>query len=131
MMKNYEESEEINNNPYWPDIQYHTYRILIISHAGSGKTNVLLNLIKLKTTYWQNLFVCQTSSPIKASVTYKWKGKVGIEQLRNSKTCIDYSQTFDDVYENLENYNPPIKIKVLIMFDDMIAGMEAIKNYVV
>ena len=34
--------------------------------------------------------------------------------------------TIDDVYENLEDYNP-IK-KVLIIFDDMIADMEANEN---
>ena len=28
-----------------------------------------------------------------------------------------------DVYENIENYNPNKKRKVLIIFDDMIAGM--------
>ena len=46
MMKNYDESVEINHNPskfYIPD---HPYRILIIGGSGSGKTNVLLNLIK-------------------------------------------------------------------------------------
>ena len=34
---------------------------------------------------------------------------------------IDYSQTTDDVYENLEGYNPTKKRKVLIVFDNMIA----------
>ena len=41
---------------------------------------------------------------------------------------IDYPQTIDDVYENLEDYNPTIKIKVLIVFDDMIADMKANKK---
>ena len=46
MMKNYEELVEINHNLNWPDIPDHPYRILIIGGLGSGKTNVLLNLIK-------------------------------------------------------------------------------------
>ena len=29
--------------------------------------------------------------------------KVGIENLKNPKAFIDYSQTIDDVYENLED----------------------------
>ena len=33
-----------NNN--WPYIPDHPYRILIIGASGSGKTNLLLNLIK-------------------------------------------------------------------------------------
>ena len=46
MMKNYDQSVETNHNrncPYFPD---HSYRILIIGGSGSGKTNVLLKLIK-------------------------------------------------------------------------------------
>ena len=31
----------------------------------------------------------------------------------------------DDVYENLESYNPTKNIKLLIVFDDVIADMEA------
>ena len=29
----------------------------------------------------------------------------------------------DDIYQNLEEYNPNKKRKILIVFDDMIAGM--------
>ena len=54
--------------------------------------------------------------------------KVGIKKLKNPKAFIDYSQTIDDVCENLEDYNPTKKNKVLVVFDDMIADMEAIKK---
>ena len=33
------------HNPNWPQISDHSYRILIIGHSGSGKTNSLFNLI--------------------------------------------------------------------------------------
>ena len=56
--------------------------------------------------------------------------KVGISKLKNSKAFIDYSQKIDDVYENVEDYNLTKKRKVFIMFDDMIADMEANKNWV-
>ena len=46
MMKNYDQSDEINHNTIWPYIPDHPYRILIIGGSGSGKANVLLNLIK-------------------------------------------------------------------------------------
>ena len=46
MMRNYHESIEINCNQNWPYISDYPHRILIISGSGSGKTNVLLNLIK-------------------------------------------------------------------------------------
>ena len=47
------------------------------------------------------------------------------KELKNSKAFIDNSQTIDDVYENLEDYNPKKKTKMLILFDDMIADMES------
>ena len=46
MIKNYDQSVEINNNPSCPFIFDHPHRIVIIGGSGSGKTNVLLNLIK-------------------------------------------------------------------------------------
>ena len=33
------------HNPYWSEIPDHPYRILIVGGSGSGKINVLLNLI--------------------------------------------------------------------------------------
>ena len=45
-MENYDQSIEINHNQYWPYIPDHPYRILITGVSGSGKTNVLLNVIK-------------------------------------------------------------------------------------
>ena len=49
--------------------------------------------------------------------------KVGLNTLKYSM----HSQTFDYVYDNLEDYNPT-KRRLLIMFDDMIAAMAANKN---
>ena len=45
-MNSYDQLTEINYNPKWPYIPDQPYRILIIGGSGSGKTNVLLNLIK-------------------------------------------------------------------------------------
>ena len=46
MMKSYDELFKINHNPNWNYIPDYPYRILIIGGSGSGKTKVLLNLIK-------------------------------------------------------------------------------------
>ena len=69
--------------------------------------------------------ICQGSIWIlKYPLLIKGREKVGIEQIKNPKTFIYYSQTIDHVYENLEDYNPIKKIKILIVFDDIIADME-------
>ena len=44
MMKNFDQSVEINQNPNWPYIPDHPYRILIIGGSELDKTNMLLNL---------------------------------------------------------------------------------------
>ena len=51
--------------------------------------------------------------------------KVRIKRLKNPKAFIDYSQTTNDVYEILEDYNPKKERWVLIVFDDMLANKEA------
>ena len=58
----------------------------------------------------------------------KVREKVGIKKLKNLKAFIDYLQTIDDVYENLEDNNPTKKRRVLIVFNDMIADMESNKK---
>ena len=42
----YVNENKIEHNKNWPYIPDHPYRILIIGGSGSGKTNVLLNLIE-------------------------------------------------------------------------------------
>ena len=54
--------------------------------------------------------------------------KVGIENLKNPKAFIDYSQTVDNVYENLKGYNPTKKRRVLILFDDMVVDVKSKKT---
>ena len=45
-MINYDQSVRINYNPKCPYISDHLYRILLFGGSESGKTNVLLNLMK-------------------------------------------------------------------------------------
>ena len=45
-IKSWDQSVEINHNLNCLYIPEHPYRILVIGGSGSGKTNVLLNLIK-------------------------------------------------------------------------------------
>ena len=45
----------------------------------------------------------------------------GLKYLNDSKAFIEYSNDLDDIYQNIEEYNPNKKLKILIVFDDMIA----------
>ena len=48
----YVNENKILHNKNWPYTPDHPHRILIIGGSGSGKTNVLLNLIEKKTRHW-------------------------------------------------------------------------------
>ena len=47
----------VENNSKWPYIPDHPYRILIIDGSGSGKTNELLNLIKISQTLIKYIYM--------------------------------------------------------------------------
>ena len=43
--------------------------------------------------------------------------------MNNSKAFIEFSNDMDDIYKNIEEYNPNKKGKILIVFDNVIADM--------
>ena len=45
------------------------------------------------------------------------------EKVQDSKTFIEYSNDMDDIYKNIEEYNPNKRRKIFIVFGDMIADM--------
>ena len=129
MMKNYDESVEINRNPNWPYIPDQPYRTIIIGGSGSGKTNVLLNLIKHQRPDIDIIYLyAKDPFESKYQLFISGREKVGTKTQKSPKTFTVYSQTIDDVYENLEDYIPTKKKRVLIVFDDLIADMESNKK---
>ena len=59
----------------------------------------------------------------------KKREDVGIKHLHDSNAFIGCSNTVDDVYENLDDYNSSRKTKILIVFDDMIADITTNKKF--
>ena len=53
----------------------------------------------------------------------KKREDAGIKHLNNPNAFIECSNTMDDVYENIHDYNSSRKRKILIVFDDMIADI--------
>ena len=91
MTKNYDESVEVNRNVNWPYIPDHPYRILVIGGSGSGKTNVLLNVIKPRQPDTDKICL-NIKDPLESKYLLLIKGreKVGIEIIKNPKTFTDY-----------------------------------------
>ena len=53
----------------------------------------------------------------------------GIKHLNDSNAFIECSDAMDDVYENIDEYNPNRQRKILIVFDDMIADIMTNKKF--
>ena len=113
----------------WPYIPDHPYKILIIGGSGSGRTNTLLHLIREQDDIDKIYLYAKGLSEPKYEFLIK-KGKdAGIKHLNNSKAFIECSNTMNDVYENIDDYNPSRKRKILIAFDDMIADIMTNKKF--
>ena len=59
----------------------------------------------------------------------KNRENAGIKYLNDPNTFIECSNTMDDIYENINDYNPNRKRKFLIVFDDMIADIMTNKEF--
>ena len=100
----YGQSVEISLNQNWPYIPDHPYRILIIGGSGSGKSNVLSNLIKHeRPDIYKNYLHVKDPFVSKYQLLINGREKVGIIKLKNPKAYVDYSQIVDELYENLED----------------------------
>ena len=117
------------HNEKWPYIPDHPYRILIIGGSGSGKTNALLNLINEQNDIDKIYLYARDLSEPKYEYLIKKREDAGIKHLNNPNAFIECSNTMDDVYENINDYNPIRKRKKLIVFDDMIADIMTNKKF--
>ena len=59
----------------------------------------------------------------------KKREDAGIRHLNDPNAFIECSNTVYDVYENIDDYNPSRKRKILIVFDDMIANIMTNKKF--
>ena len=89
---------------------------------------MLLNLIRYQRPNIDKIYLyVKDTFKSKYQSLINRREKVGIENLKNAKAFIDYSQK-NDVYENLEDYNLTKKRRLLIVFEDMIANIESNKD---
>ena len=103
----------------WP------YRMLIIGPSGSGETNALLNLVLKQIDDSPIDKIClyakYLSEPKYQFLIKKCEDAV-IKNLNDPSAFIEYSNTVDDVYSNIDDYNPRWKRKILIVFTDIMTN---------
>ena len=96
--------------------------------SGTGKTNVLLNLIHNQQDIDKIYLYAKDSYEDKYQFLINKTESVGLKHFNNHKAFIEYSNDIYDVYKNINNYNPDKENKVLIVFDYMIADMVSNKK---
>ena len=117
------------HNEKWPYIPHHPYRILIIGGSESGKTNTLLNLINEQRDIDKIYLYAKDLGESKYEHLIKSRENAGIKYLNDAKAFIGCSNTMNDVYENIDLYNPNRQRKVLTVSDDMIADIMTNKKF--
>ena len=83
----------------------------------------MLNLIKEQDDIDKIYLFAKDLSEPKYGFLIKKHEDVGIKYCNDPNAFIERSNTMDDVYKNIDDYNPSRKRKVLIGFDDMIADI--------
>ena len=122
----YVSENKTKHNKNWAYTPDHPYRILIIGGSGSGKTNVLLNLIENQPDIDKIYLYAKDPYDCKYQYLVNIREKVGLKRFNDPKAFIEYSNDMCSVYRNIKYYNPDKENKILIVFDDMIADI--IKN---
>ena len=74
------------------------------------------------------LYVKDLSEPNYECLIKKRKD-VGTNHSDDPNAFIECSSTMHDVYQNIDDYNPGRKIKILIVFDDIIADIMSNKKF--
>ena len=104
------------HNPNWPQIPDHPYRILTIGGSESGKTNSLFNSINQQPDTDKIYLSVKDLCEAKYQFLINKRESLGLKHLNDSKAFIKYSNNMDDIYENIKEYNPNKKCKILIVF---------------
>ena len=106
---NYTNENKIEHNLNWPYIPGHPYRTLIVGGTGSGKTNVLLNLMKEQPDIDKICLYAKDPYDAKYQYLINILEKVGLDHFNDSKAFMEYSNDMLDVYKNIEDCNPDKK----------------------
>ena len=99
------------------------FLINLTEYSGSGKTNVLLNLIENQPDIDKIYFYVKDPYESKCQYLINKREGVGIDHFNDPQAFIEYSNDMRNVYKNIYYYNLDKENKILIVFDDMVADM--------
>ena len=95
---------------------------MIIRSSGSGKTKYLLNSIqKDNNIIDKTYFYAKYLEEPKYQLLINKREKAGTNFNNDPTAFIEYSNSMDDIFPQIEDYYRKRKRKILIVFDDMIS----------
>ena len=83
----------------------------------------MLNLISNELDIDKNFLYAKDLHEAKYQFLINKRENTDLNHFNDSKAFIKYSNDEDDIYENIEEYNPNKKRKTLIVFDNIITDM--------
>ena len=98
----------------------------MIGSSKSGKINASINLKNEQNDIDKMYLYAKDLS--EHEILIKKREDAGIKQYNDPNAFIECSNTVDDVYENIDDYNSNRKRKILIALDDMIVDIMTNKN---
>ena len=101
----------IEHNSKWPYNPDYPYRILIVVGSGSRKTNALLSLINNQPDIDEIFLYAKDPYEKKYQYLTSKCEKVGLNHFNDPKAFMEYSNDMQDVYKNIEDYNPIKNVK--------------------
>ena len=101
----------------------------MIRGSGSGKTNILINLINEQNDIHKIYLYARDFSEPKYEYLIKKRKDVGIKHVNNPNAFIECSNIMDDIYENIHNYNPNRRTKILLFLMIWFQILWQIKNF--
>ena len=83
----------------------------------------MLNLINNELDIDKKILYAKDLHEAKYQFLINKRENTDLNHFNDSKAFIKYSNDEDDIYENIEEYNPNKKRKTLIVFDNIITDM--------
>ena len=108
----YTNENKTQHNLKWSCILDHPYRVLIVGGFGSGKTNALLNLINNQPDIDKIYFYAEDPYEPKYQFLINKRETTGLKHFHDPKVFIEYSNDMQDVYKNINEYNPDKERKI-------------------
>ena len=99
-MINFHDVTKRKHNTNWPEIPDHSKKILITGGSGSGKTNLLFNLINQQPHTDKFYLYAKDPYKVKYQFLSNKRESIGLKHFNDSKSFIEYSNGMDEICKN-------------------------------